>query len=125
MKTSSKKYIDGFVIPVKKKDLVAYKKMAAWGANMWMKHGALNYFECVGEDLGVKKGMGMGFKKLAGLKANETVIFSFIVYKSKADRDRINKKVMSEPSMKDFDGKSMPFDMKRFVYGGFDTIVEG
>lgn len=125
MKTNSKKYVDGFVIPIKKKDLPAYKKMATWGANTWMKYGALSYFECVGEDLGVKNGMGMGFKKLAGLKANETVIFSFIVYKSKADRDRINKKVMGDPSMSDFDEKSMPVDMKRFVCGGFDTIVEG
>jgi uncharacterized protein YbaA (DUF1428 family) len=125
MKINSKKYVDGFVIPIKKKDLAAYKKMAIWGANIWMKNGALNYFECMGEDLEVKKGMGMGFKKLAGLKANETVIFSFIVYKSKTDRDRINKKVMSDPSMKDFDEKSMPIDMKRFVCGGFETLVEG
>lgn len=125
MKTNSKKYIDGFVIPLKKKNLEAYKKMAVWGSNIWMKYGALNYFECVGEDLGVKKGMGMGFKKLAGLKNDETVIFSFIVYKSKADRDKINKKVMSDPSMKEFEGKAMPFDMNRFVCGGFDTLVEG
>ena len=125
MKINSKKYVDGFVIPIKKKDLAAYKKMATWGANIWMKNGALSYFECVGEEKREKKGMGMGFKKLAGLKANETIIFSFIVYKSKADRNRINKKVMSDPSMKDFDEKSMPVDMKRFVCGGFDTIVEG
>ncbi len=125
MKTNSKKYVDGFVIPLKKKDLSAYKKMATWGADLWMKYGALSYFECVGDDLAVSKGMGMGFKKLAGLKANETVIFSFIVYKSKADRDRINKKVMNDPSMKSFDGKAMPVDMKRFVTGGFNTLVEG
>lgn len=125
MKTNSKKYIDGFVIPIKKKDLEAYKKMATWGANAWMKYGALSYFECVGDDLAVQKGMGMGFKKLAGLKANETVIFSFIVYKSKADRDRINKKVMSDPGMKEFEGKIMPIDMNRFVCGGFNTLVEG
>lgn len=125
MKTNSKKYVDGFVIPIKKKDLEAYKKMATWGANAWMKYGALSYFECVGDDLAVQKGMGLGFKKLAGLKANETVIFSFIVYKSKADRDRINKKVMSDPGMKDFAEKSMPFDMGRFVTGGFNTLVEG
>ena len=125
MKTNSKKYVDGFVIPLKKKDLAAYKKMAMWGANLWMKNGALSYFECVADDIAVKKGMGMGFKKLAGLKSNETVIFSFIVYKSKADRDRINKKVMNDPSMKDFDSKTMPIDMKRFVAGGFSTLVEG
>ena len=116
-------YVDGFVIPIKKKDLVAYKKMATWGSKMWKKYGALEYFECVGDDLSVTKGMGMGFKKLAKLKSDETVIFSFIVYKSKADRDRINKKVMSDPSMKDFDEKSMPVDMKRFVCGGFKVLV--
>ncbi|MCC7436732.1 DUF1428 domain-containing protein [Candidatus Nomurabacteria bacterium] len=125
MKTNSKKYVDGFVIPLKKKDLEAYKKMATWGAKTWMKYGALSYFECVAEDIGVKKGMGMGFKKLANLKPKETLIFSFIVYRSKADRDRINKKVMSDPGMKDFDEKSMPVDMSRFVTGGFDTLVEG
>mgnify|MGYP001580635735 CR=1 FL=1 len=89
MKTNSKKYVDGFVIPIKKKDLAAYKKMATWGANTWMKYGALSYFECVGDDLAVQKGMGMGFKKLTGLKPTETVIFSFIVYKSKAVEDLI------------------------------------
>ena len=116
-------YVDGFVIPLKKKDLAAYKKMATWGAKTWKKYGALEYFECAGDDLNVLKGMGQGFKKLAKLKSNETVIFSFIVYKSKADRDRINKKVMSDPSMKDFDEKSMPVDMKRFVCGGFKVLV--
>jgi uncharacterized protein YbaA (DUF1428 family) len=124
MNTNSKKYVDGFVIPLKKKDLAAYKKMATWGAKMWKKNGALVYFECVGDDLATQKGMGMGFKKLTKLKSDETVIFSFIVYKSKKDRDRINKKVMNDPSMKDFDPKTMPVDMKRFVTGGFKTLVE-
>ena len=124
MKTNSKKYIDGFVIPIKKKDIAAYKKMAMWGARMWKKYGALEYFECIGDDLGVQAGMGMGFKKLTKLKSDETVIFSFIVYKSKAHRDQINKKVMSDPSMKDFDPSTMPVDMKRFVTGGFKPIVE-
>lgn len=117
-------YVDGFVIPIKKKDVTAYKKMATWGANTWKKYGALEYFECVADDIAVQKGMGMGFKKLAKLKPNETVIFSFIVYKSKAQRDQINKKVMNDPSMKDFSEKSMPFDMKRFVTGGFDVLVK-
>jgi uncharacterized protein YbaA (DUF1428 family) len=124
MNTNSKKYVDGFVIPLKKKDLKAYKKMAIWGAKTWKKYGALAYFECAGDDLIAKKGMGMGFRKLAKLKPDETVIFSFIVYKSKKDRDLINKKVMSDPSMKDFDPKTMPVDMKRFVVGGFSTLVE-
>lgn len=117
-------YVDGFVIPIKKKDIAAYKKMAEWGKKMWMKYGALQYFECVGDDLKTHKGMGQGFTKLAKLKSNETVVFSWIVYKSKADRDRINKKVMSDPSMKNFDPKTMPVDMKRFSMGGFKPIVE-
>ena len=98
--------------------------MATWGAKMWKKYGALEYFECIADDLKVQKNMGQGFKKLAKLKADETVIFSFIVYKSKAQRDQINKKVMSDPSMKDFDEKSMPVDMKRFVFGGFKVLVK-
>ena len=117
-------YIDGFVIPIKKKNVVAYKKMAVWGSKMWKKHGALEYFECVGDDLSVTKGMGVGFKKLAKLKADETAVFSFIVYKSKVQRDQINKKVMSDPAMKDFDASAMPFDMKRFATGGFKVLVK-
>ena len=117
-------YVDGFVIPLKKKDIAKYKKMAEWGKKIWMKYGALEYFECVGDDLKVHPHMGQGFKKLAKLKNDETVIFSFIIYKSKADRDRINKKIMSDPKMKDFDPKDMPVDMKRFVMGGFKVIVK-
>lgn len=128
MKTKNEKYVDGFVIPIKKKDIVAYKKMAEWGAEAWMKHGALQYFECIGDDLKVKKGMGLGFGKLAGLKPNETVVFSYIVFKSKAHRDAVNKKVMAEMStpenMKKYENKPMPFDMKRLSYGGFKVIVE-
>ena len=118
------KYVDGFVIPLKKKNLKAYLKMAQWGAKTWKKYGALEYFECVGDDLKAHKGMGQGFGKLAKLKRDETVVFSWIVYKSKAHRDAVNKKVMSDTSMKDFDQKTMPIDMKRFVYGGFKPIVE-
>ena len=117
-------YVDGFVIPIKKKDVGAYKKMAVWGSKMWKKYGALEYFECVGDDLSVAQGMGMGFKKLAKLKADETVVFSFIVYKSKAQRDKINKKVMSDPAMKDFDASAVPFDMRRFATGGFKVLVK-
>jgi uncharacterized protein YbaA (DUF1428 family) len=125
MKTkNTKKYVDGFVIPLKKKDVPAYKKMAEWGAKTWKKYGALEYFECIGDDLRVKKGMGQGFKKLAKLKPGETVAFSWIVYKSKAHRDEVNKKIMSDPSMKDFDMSTMPMDMKRFSYGGFKPMVE-
>jgi alkaline phosphatase len=125
MKTNSKKYVDGFVIPIKKKDVAAYKKMAEWGARMWKKNGALEYFECIGDDLKIKKEWPQkGFIKLAELKADETVVFSWIVYKSKAHRDQVNKKVMSDPSMKDFDPSTMPVDMKRFASGGFKPIVE-
>ncbi len=125
MKTKNKKYVDGFVIPIKKKDIAAYRKMAAWGAKTWKKYGALEYFECVGDDLKMKKGMGgLGFIKLAKLKPDETVVFSWIVYKSRAHRDQVNKKVMSDPSMNEFDASTMPFDMKRFATGGFKVIVE-
>ena len=119
-------YVDAFVIPIKKKDIAKYKKMAEWGKKMWMKNGALEYFECVGDDLAVKKEMGpsLGFQKLAKLKSDETVVFSWIVYKSKAHRDAINKKVMSDPSMQNFDPKDMPVNMKRFSTGGFKPIVE-
>ena len=118
------KYVDGFVIVVPIDKAEEYKKMAEMGRDTWMKYGALEYFECVGDDLKVHPHMGQGFKKLAKLKNDETVIFSFIIYKSKADRDRINKKIMSDPKMKDFDPKDMPVDMKRFVMGGFKVIVK-
>lgn len=118
------KYVDGFVIPLPKKNAAAYKKMALGGRKIWMKYGALQYFECVGDDLTVPGGMGRGFTKGAGLKPSENVVFAFIVYKSKAHRDAVNKKVMSDPSM----GKmppTMPFDPSRMMYGGFKVIVEG
>ena len=122
------KYIDGFVIPIKKKDTAAYKKMAEWGAKTWKKYGALKYFECVGDDLKVQKGMGQGFGKLAKLKKDETVVFSYIVYKSRTHRDAVNKKVMKEmdspENKKKYENMPMPFDMKRFAYGGFQVIVE-
>lgn len=124
MKTKTKKYVDGFVIPIKKKDIAAYRKMAEWGAKMWKKYGALEYFECVGDDLKVQKGTGQGFAKLAKLKPNETVVFSWIVYKSKVHRDQVNKKVMSDPEMNSFDPSAMPFDMRRFATGGFTVMVE-
>jgi uncharacterized protein YbaA (DUF1428 family) len=117
------KYVDGFVIPVPKKNLAAYKRVANWGRKTWMKYGALQYFECVGDDLKVQKGFGLGFPKGARLKPNETVVFAFIIYKSKAHRDAVNAKVMKDPSMKEMP-KTMPWDMKRFMQGGFRVIVE-
>ena len=116
-------YVDGFVIPLPKKNLAAYKKMANWGRKAWMKHGALQYFECVGDELKVPAGMGVGFPKGIKLKPSETVIFAFIVYKSKAHRNAVNAKVMSDPAMTM--PKKMPFDMKKFMFAGFKTIVEG
>jgi uncharacterized protein YbaA (DUF1428 family) len=113
-------YVDGFVIPLKKKNVKAYKKMAALGCKIWMEHGALDYYECIGDDLDVK--WGWTFPKMCKLKKGETAAFSFIVYKSKAHRDQVNKKVMADPRMK-MDGP-MPFDGKRFAMGGFKTVVQ-
>ena len=122
------KYIDGFVIPLKKSNVAAYKKMAQWGKKTWMKHGAVDYVEAVGNDLKMKKGMGSSFGKLASLKSDETVVFSYIVFKSKKHRDEVNKKVMAEmnspENTKKYASMPMPFDMKRFAYGGFQSIVE-
>ena len=102
--------------------------MAQWGSKMWKKHGALDYYECIGDDLRTKKGMGMGFGKLARLKKGETVVFSFIVYKSRKHRDEVNKAVMKEMSKtmtaKEMEKMGEIMDMKRFSTGGFQTIVE-
>ena len=120
-------YVDGFVLTVPKKKLGQYRKMAQMGAKLWKKHGALRYFECVGDDLTPDTGdMKLStFPKMAKPKPGETVVFSFIVFKSKAHRNKVNTKVMkesmSDPKWKDM---PMPFDMKRMAYGGFKTIVE-
>jgi uncharacterized protein YbaA (DUF1428 family) len=124
------KYVDGFVFVVSKNKLKEYKKMAEEGAEVWKRHGALEYFECMGEDLTPKSTGGvkpLAFTKMAKAKPNETVWFSFVVYKSKKHRDEVTKKVMDEMSEKYKDQKdfSMPFDMKRFATGGFETVVEG
>jgi uncharacterized protein YbaA (DUF1428 family) len=112
-------YVDGFLIPVPKKNVRAYRRMATMGLKAWMKHGALDYKECVGDDLAPT--FGVPFSRLLKLKPNETAIFAFIVFKSRAHRDQVNKKVMQD--MGDVP-KDMPFDMKRMVYGGFKTLVE-
>jgi uncharacterized protein YbaA (DUF1428 family) len=120
-------YVDGFVMPISRKNLAAYKKMASLGAKVWMKHGALEYFECVGDDLNPKMpGMKITqFTTVAKAKRGETVVFSFIVYKSKAHRNAVNKKVMKEmDQMMKEQPQKMPFDMKRLAYGGFKTIVQ-
>lgn len=112
-------YVDGFVIPIKKKNTKDYKKMATWGKKMWMKHGALSYYECVADD---HPKHGMGFKKMCKLKADETVVFAYIVYKSKAHRNQVNKKVFKEMETM-APPKKMPFDMKRFAMAGCKAIV--
>jgi uncharacterized protein YbaA (DUF1428 family) len=114
-------YVDGFVLAVPKKNLGAYKKMARAAGKVWREHGALEFRECAGDDL--KTQMGVPFPRLAKAKAGETVIFSWIVYKSRADRDRVNKKVMKDPRLNLMKGP-MPFDIKRMAYGGFKVIVD-
>ena len=114
-------YVDGYVLPIPKKNLKAYARMARMGAKIWMKHGALDYKECVGEDLKTK--WGMPFSRLMKLKPGETVVFSYIVFKSRAHRDRVNAKVMKEMEQMG-DMKEMPFDIKRMAYGGFKVLVE-
>jgi len=117
-------YVDGFVLVVPKKNLPAYQKMAALGAKVWMKHGALDYKECVIDDA-KPKGVVQTFAKAMTAKPNETIIFSYITFKSRAHRDQVNAKVMKDPAMNDpkYKDMPMPFDMKRMSYGGFKTIV--
>lgn len=115
-------YVDGFVIPVPEKKLAAYKKMAAWGRRVWMKHGALQYFECIGDDLNQMPGCG-DFKKMAKLKPGEALFFSFIIYKNKAHRNKVNKLVMAEMTKHPMP-KEMPFDAKRMAFGGFKALIK-
>lgn len=116
-------YVDGFVIPTSKENIAEYKKMARWGKKLWMKHGALQYFECVADDLDVMPGCG-DFKKMVKLKPGETLWYSFIIYKNKTHRNAVNKNVMAE--MQDMKmPKDMPFDVKRMAHGGFKTVVQG
>ena len=116
-------YVDGYVLPMPKKNLPAYRRMAQKASKVWRDHGALEYRECAGDDLNVK--MGVSFPRRMKLKRGETVVFAWIVYKSRADRDRVNAKVMKDPRLaKMMDPKAMPFDVKRMVYGGFKVIVD-
>lgn len=125
-------YVDGFLIPVPKAKLAAYRKFAQLGKKAWLEHGALDYKECVADDLfsqfpdekGRPKKVPSQFPKMALARKGEVVIFSFIVFKSKAHRDRVNKKVMADPSMASMDPSAMPIDMKRFGYAGFKVLVE-
>ena len=112
-------YVDGFLLPVPKKNLAAYRRMSSKAGKVWRDHGALEYRECVGDDLDVK--FGLPFPKAMKLKAGEIPVFSWIVYKSRAHRDLVNAKVMKDPRM---DTKTMPFDVKRMAYGGFKILVD-
>ena len=119
------RYVDGFLIPIPKKNINVYRKMAQMGKQLWLKHGALDYIEAVGDDLKPKMA-GMKFPQAAKAKPGETVVFSFIVFRSRQHRDQVNAKVMNDPIMKDPKWKDMPmpFDIKRMAYGGFKAIVE-
>jgi uncharacterized protein YbaA (DUF1428 family) len=116
------KYVDGFVVPVPKKNLPAYRRMAKIAGKVWRDHGALEFREYVAED--VKVGKWTSFPRSVKLKPGETVMFSFIAYKSRAHRDRVNAKVMKDPRLaKMMNPKAMPFDGKRMIYGGFEFMV--
>jgi uncharacterized protein YbaA (DUF1428 family) len=116
-------YVDGYVLPVPEKHLQAYRRMAQKAGKIWREHGALEYRECVGDDLAVKK--IVPFPRLVRAKRGDTVVFAWIVFKSRAHRDRVNKKVMKDARLATMmDPSSMPFDMRRMVYGGFKVFVD-
>lgn len=116
-------YVDGFLVAVPEENLKLYRSIAQKAGKIWKEHGALQYIEAVGDDLEVK--FGKSFLKTVKPKPGETVLFSFIIYKSRADRDKVNAKVMSDPRMNKLMEKGqMPFDVKRMSYGGFKSIVE-
>jgi uncharacterized protein YbaA (DUF1428 family) len=116
-------YVDGFVLPIPVKNIPAYRRMAQKASKVWLEHGALEYRECVGEDLKTK-GM-VSFTTAAKAKPGETVVFAWVVYKSRKHRDQVNAKVMSDPRLaKMMDPKAMPFDLKRMCYGGFKVLVD-
>jgi len=124
-KMTNMKYVDGYVLAVPEKNLPAYRKMAEKAAKIWKKHGALQYIESVGDDLS-PEWAGIRFPQTVSAGPGETVVFSFILFKSKVHRDEVNAKVMKDPSLNDpgEKDKPMPFDMKRMVYGGFKVLVE-
>lgn len=115
------RYVDGFVLPVQTKKRKAYLKMARLGRKVWLEHGAIDYYECVSDD--VKPGKYTSFPQSVKLKKGEEVWFSFVVYKSRRDRDRIMQKVMSDPRMAAYGPQNMPFDGKRMFWGGFKAVV--
>ena len=116
-------YVDGYVLPVPKKKLQTYRRMAQKAGKICREHGALEYRECAGDDLAVK--LGVPFTKQMKAKPGETIVFAWIVFKSRAHRDSVNARVMDDPRIaKMCDPKNMPFDSKRMAYGGFKTMVE-
>jgi uncharacterized protein YbaA (DUF1428 family) len=117
------RYVDGFVLPVPRKNKEAYRRMAQKAGKVWREHGAIEYIECTADD--VKKGKWTSFPQSVKLKKGEAVWFSWIVYKSRKHRDSVLKKVMKDPRLANMmDPKKMPFDGKRMIYGGFKTMVE-
>ena len=115
-------YVDGFVLPIPRSKVQSYQKMSARAGKVWKELGAVEYRECVGDDLKIK--MGQQFPRLAKAKSGETVVFSWIVYKSRAHRDSVNKKVMKDPRIAKMMNDPMPFDVKRMAMGGFKVIVD-
>jgi uncharacterized protein YbaA (DUF1428 family) len=116
-------YVDGFLVPVPKKKVADYRRMAAKAGKIWREHGALEFRECIADD--VTWGKRTSFPRSVKQKNGETVFFSYIVYKSRADRDRINAKVMKDKRLaKMMDPKAMPFDARRMIWGGFKTVVD-
>lgn len=115
-------YVDGFLLVVPEKNIEDYRKISKKAGKVWREYGALEYRECVGEDLDMK--FGRPFPKLLKLKPGETAVFAWIVYKSKAQRDKVNAQVMKDPRLGNMDPKKMPFDMKKMSMGGFEVIVD-
>jgi uncharacterized protein YbaA (DUF1428 family) len=116
-------YVDGFVLPVPKRNLDAYRRQARKAGKIWREHGALEYRECVADD--VKPGEVTSFPQSVNLKQGETVVFAWILFRSRAHRDRVNAKVMEDPRLADqMDPKAMPFDSARMIYGGFEVVVD-
>ena len=115
-------YVDGYVVPVPKSKVAAYRALARKAGKVWMEYGAISYTECVADD--VKRGKVTSFPQAVKLKPSEVVVFSFIVYKTRKQRDSVNAKVMKDPRILAMDPKTMPFDGKRMFWGGFKTLVE-
>jgi uncharacterized protein YbaA (DUF1428 family) len=116
------KYVDGFVIPIAKENVEKYRAIAQKAGDLWMEHGALDYYECVGDDLETEN--MLSFKTISGATDGETVIFAWIVYESREHRDKVNEAVMSDPRLKeDMEASKNLFDFKRMAYGGFKTLV--